>query len=116
MNADTDALEKSFRDFTLKVGNAFRVAYSTLSGGYTVDEIQLQVKITAEGSFGIIVGGRAGAAGGITVVLRRPATSLRTRVPRRKFFMGSVRGSPAALRLSTERISLKYWSRRSDSN
>jgi hypothetical protein len=72
---DSSALAKSFSDFVQKVGAVFSVSNPILPGGYVVDEVQLQLNITAEGSFGLIASGKLGTTGGISIVLRRPTTS-----------------------------------------
>jgi hypothetical protein len=64
-------LAASFQDFMSKVGTAFATANPPVIGPYTVEEIQLQLNLTAEGSFGIIASGKAGVQGGITVILKR---------------------------------------------
>lgn len=70
---DPNALGKAFQDFLQQVGRAFSPGTLTLPGGYAIEEVQLQVIVTAEGSFGLIANAKAGTSGAITLVLKRPS-------------------------------------------
>ena len=68
---DPTVLAKSFSEFRHNIGPVLTVP--SAPGGYAVEAIQLQLQIAAEGSFGLIAGGKVGAMGGIVVILKRPA-------------------------------------------
>jgi hypothetical protein len=73
---DPIVLQQRFTELMQKMTKVFS-ASATAAGEYSVDEIQLHLSLTAEGSFGIIASGTMGAESGITVVLKRPAPSKR---------------------------------------
>jgi hypothetical protein len=70
---DPDLLAKSFQELMLRLGKAFLSTTPPLPSGYEVDQIEVNLTITAEGSVGIIASGKAGVEGGISVVLKRSA-------------------------------------------
>ena len=71
---DPTILQKSFNELIQTMGGVFSVSTTTLPGGFAIDEVQLHLSITAEGSIGILGnGGSLGAESSLTVTLRRPA-------------------------------------------
>ena len=68
---DADTLAESFRTLMEKLGTAFVASPTPLPNGYDLDQIEVELQITAEGSVGILASGKIGATGGIRVVLKR---------------------------------------------
>lgn len=62
-------LAAAFQEFVRMLGPILNVSVPT--GPYRVDEIELEVSVTAEGKIGLFVGGTVGATGGIRLSLRR---------------------------------------------
>ena len=71
VSANPQLLASEFKRFVSSLQSVFTAA-SSVTGDYAVDQIELNVSITAEGKLGIIVAsGSYGAEAGLKVILRR---------------------------------------------
>ena len=73
ISVDPTRLAMSFQQLMQQLGTALSSGLA-IPGGYEVDQIEVPLEITAEGSVGILgSGGSLGGTAGLSVVLRRPA-------------------------------------------
>jgi hypothetical protein len=74
---DPATLQQSFTELMQRLGTIFTVSgTTTIPGGFALDELEVHLALTAEGSIGILgTGSKLGAESGITVKLKRAPTS-----------------------------------------
>lgn len=70
VSLDSSVIAANFRNFMTQLRRVFETSPGDV-GPFSVDEIELEVSVNADGEVGLIAKGRAGAAGAIRVVLKR---------------------------------------------
>lgn len=69
-SVDPEKLRRNFEGFMAKISEAFATKPRAFQG-FSMDEIELNVQITAEGGFRLIGQATVGTVAGITIILKR---------------------------------------------